>query len=148
MEEKTTNYGELLADYIESQEYGTIIHYQEIERVTKERRKTPRYYQYIAKAKKLLVARGKIIKSIGSGDYQVLYPGDYSAAYAREVRLARTRIKQGGKIVRGAPVNDMSSEERQMFTNVSDFHARLDAQIHGNYVEVKRLASKRHPFNV
>lgn len=147
-EAKTINYGEALADYISKYEYGTIIHYQEIERVTKERRRTPRYYNIIAKAKKILEARGKMIKSIEGGDYQVLYPGDYSNAYAREVRLAKGRIKHGGKIVKGAPVGDMTAEERQTFNHVSDFHTRLEAQLCGNYVEVKKLVGKKHPLEV
>ena len=149
MEEvKTINYGEALADYISKFEYGTIVHYQEIENVTKERRGKQRYYNIIAKAKKILEARGKMVKSIGGGDYQVLYPGDYSKAYAREVRLARGRIKHGGKIVKGAPVSDMTTEERQTFNHVSDFHTRLEAQLCGNYVEVKKLVGKKHPLEV
>ena len=143
---KTTNYGGALADYISDKDYGTVIHYQEIERITHENYGCKRYYNHIAKAKKLLEQRGKMIKSIGKGDYQVLYPGDYSGAYAREVRLARKRIKHGGEIIKGAPVNDMTLEERQMMNNVADFHTRLNAQIAGNFVEIKRLTGKTHPL--
>ena len=142
-EKKTINYGEALADFVSEQEYGAIIHYQDIERVTRERYGTQRYYRFIARAKKLLEDRGKMMQSIGGKDYQVLYPGDYSGAYAREVKLAKKRIKHGGKIIKGAPVNDMTVEERQTFNNISDFHTRLEAQTVGNYVEVKRLVGKR-----
>lgn len=146
MEQKTINYGDAIADYITDKDYGTIIHYQEIERITHENYGSTRFYAYIAKAKKILEKRGKMIKSIGRGDYQVLYPGDYSSAYAREIRLAKGRIKRGGKIIKGAPVNDMTAEERQMLNNISDFHTRLNAQISGNFVEVKRLVGKTHPL--
>lgn len=142
---KTVNIGEKLADYIEGLDYGTVIHYQDVENVTGERRKTQRYYAAIAKAKKLLVERGKVIKLIGGGDYQVLYPGDYSSAYSREIRLARKRVKRGGKILDNAPVKDMTMEELRTFNNISDFHKRLDASISGSFVEVKRLQS-RHPL--
>lgn len=147
MEGKTVNYGELLADYISGQKYGTIIHYQEIEGVLKLRRGDQRYYNYIAKAKRLLEARGKMIKSIGKGDYQVLYPGDYTKAYAREVRLARGKIKHGGKIIQGAPVNDMDSVELQEYNRVQDFHASMEAHICGQFVTVKRLTARNHPFS-
>ena len=149
MEEiKTVNLGEALADYVSGQEYGTIIHYQEIERICKERRGNQRYYNYIAKAKKILESRGKMIKSIGKGDYQVLYPGDYSNAYTREVRLARGRIKHGGKIINGAPVNDMDATELQEFNRVADFHVSLEAKMCGDFVTVKRLTDRKHPFAV
>ena len=147
MEEKTISFGEKLADFITEMEYGAIIHYQDIESVIDEEYGTPRYYRFIAKAKKILESRGKMIKPIGGKDYQILYPGDYSKAYVREVKIAQRRIRHGGKIIKGAPVNDMTAEERQAFNNVSDFHVRLEAQAHGSYVEVKRLVGrKQHPF--
>ena len=147
--EKTVNKGKALAEYISSFDYGTVIHYQDIEMITKEKRGASRYYNSIYKAKSILESNGKAIKSIGGGDYQIIYPGDYSGAYVRQVRLAKTRIKRGGKIIRNAPVNDMSDEERQTFNHVSDFHAQLNAKLIGSYVEVKRLASKKdHPFAV
>ena len=145
-ESKTINYGEALADFISSLDYGTIIHYQDIERITSEKWGTQRYYRFIAKAKKILEERGKMIQSIGGKDFQVLYPGDYSSAYAREIKLAKKRIKHGGKILRNAPVNDMTISERQTLNNVADFHTRVEATLQGSYVEVKRLTDKRHPL--
>ena len=148
-ENRTVNRGKALAEYISSFDYGTIIHYQDIEMIVKEKRGVARYYNAIAKAKSVLENSGKAIKSIGGGDYQIIYPGDYSTAYARQVRLAKTRIKHGGKILKGAPVNDMSTEERQSFNHVSDFHAQLDARLVGSYVEVKQLTAKKpHPLAV
>ena len=143
MEEKTINFGEKLADYISEMEYGTVIQYQEIESILHERRGSQRYYRFISKAKGILEERGKMIKPIGKGSYQILYPGDYSTAYAREVRIAKNHVKHGGKIIKSAPVNDMSIDERKQLNDVSDFHARLEAQVYGNYVEVRRLVRKR-----
>lgn len=144
---RTVNIGEKLADYIKGMDYGTVIHYQDIENVTGECRKTQRYYSAIAKAKKILVESGKVIKLIGGGDYQIIYPGDYSAAYSREVRLARTRIKRGGEIIQNAPKKDMTMDELQEFNNVSDFHKRIEASMDGSFVEVKSLVRKRiHPL--
>lgn len=144
---KTVNIGEALAEFISGKDYGSIIRYQDIEYVTKLPRKTQKYYNAIYKAKKLAEASGKAIKAIGGGDYQVIYPGDYAREYVREVRIARGHIKHGEKLLTSAPVNDMSLEERGTYNNVCDFHARMQAQISGNYVEVKRLVSKRaHPF--
>ena len=144
---RTVYIGELLADYICGLNYGTIIHYQDIEKVIGLKYKDRRYYAAIAKARNILREKGKEIKSIGkNGDYQVLYPGDYAGAYVREVRVANNHIKRGKKILNGAPVSDMTIEERTEFRNVSDFHTRLEASICGQFVEVKRLTDKKHPL--
>ena len=147
-ERKTVNIGEKLADWIESQEYGTIIHYQDIENVTGEVRKTSRYYGAIAKAKTLLIERGKAIKLIGGGDYQIIYPGDYSSAYVREIKLAKKRVKCCVKILKGAPKQDMTLDELQTYNNVSDFHKRIEASMDGSFVEIKELTGKRHPLQL
>ena len=143
---ETISKGKALANYISQLDYGSIIHYQEIESVISEGYGTSRYYRAITNAKKILEAQGKAIKWIGNKDYQVLYPGDYSDAYTREVRIAKGHIKRGGKILKGAPKNDMTVDELIAFNNVSDFHARLQASISGSYVEVKRLAERKHPL--
>ncbi len=145
-ERKTVNIGEKLADYIENLDYGTVIRYQDIENITGERRKTQRYYNAIYKARKILVERGKVIKPIGGGDYQIIYPGDYSSAYAREIKLARKRVKRGGKILRNAPKSDMTMDELQAFNHIADFHVRIEASMDGQFIEVKELCGKRHPL--
>lgn len=146
MEEKTIAVWNKLADFISGKEYGEIIHYQDIQDVTKLKRGEQRYYNAIARAKKILVSRGRAIQHIGGGDYQILYPGDYSGAYVREIKIAKNHVKRGNKILKGAPVNDMSIEERRVFNDVSDFNERMQAQLMGNYVEVKRLVGKSHPL--
>lgn len=151
MEEKakTVNVSDLLAGFISGQPYGTVIRYQDIEAITGLKRKTQRYYNTVSRAKKSVEAVGKAIKYIGGGDYQVIHPGDYATEYVREVRIAKNHVRHGEKLLKAAPVNDMTQEERSVYNNVSDFHARLSAQISGNYVEVKRLVGKKpHPFSV
>jgi hypothetical protein len=146
MEEKTIAVWNKLADFISKMAYGDIIHYQDIQSITGLKRGETRYYQAISKAKKILESRGRAIQHIGGGDYQLLYPGDYSGAYVREIKIAKNHVKRGNKILKGAPVNDMSTEERRVFNDVSDFNERMQAQLMGNYVEVKRLTGKPHPL--
>ena len=144
---KTINLGKLLADFICTKEYGTIIHYQEIENVIGIKYREKRYQAQITKAQKILRTRGKAIKAIGkNGDYQLLYPGDYTAAYINEVRRAKNRIRRGGQYLEGAPTSDMTADELSEFRSVNDFHKRLEASFHGSYVEVKRLSGRKHPL--
>lgn len=146
MEHKTIRRWEVLAEKIANHKYGDIIHRQEIESVTGERWKTQRYYTAIEKAKPLLEKQGKMIVSIGSGDYQVACPGDYAKEYAGMVHKAGKRLKHGKRILDGAPVNDMDDDERQTYNRVYDFNARLSASFAGSVTEVKRLTGKQHPL--
>lgn len=146
---KTISPGKALADALIDREYGEIINRQEIEEITGKKWKTSPYYGAVSRANEILTESGKRIASIGkSGDYQILYPGDYSDAYAREVKRAKKCVTRGGKILTGAPVNSMTLEERRKYNDVSDFHNRMQAQITGSYVEVRKLIGKKpHPLN-
>lgn len=145
--EKTIRSYERLAEYISAKGYGDIIHYQEIETVTGERRKSPKYYNAISKAKKLLEDSGKMIVSVEGGDYRVIYPGDYSKEYTSEIKKAHNRLKHGQRILDGAPVKDMSEDELQTYNHVRDFNTRLTASFAGSVTEVKRLTGKQHPMD-
>ena len=146
MENKTIHRWEVLAERIAQHQYGDIIRRQEIEDITGERWKTQRFYTAIQKAKAVLEKQGKMIVSIGSGDYKVAFPGDYSKEYAGMVRKAGKRLKHGKRILDGAPVNDMSEDERQTYNRVYDFNARLSASFAGSVTEVRRLTGKKHPM--
>ena len=58
--EKTVNKGNALAEYISGFDYGTVIHYQDIEIITKEKRGASRYYNSIYKAKNILESNKKV----------------------------------------------------------------------------------------
>lgn len=146
MDSKTIRSWESLAEYIANRAYGEIVRYQEIETVTGERRRTSKYYNAISKAKKLLEEQGKMIVSIEGGDYRIIYPGDYTKEYAGEVKKAQSRLKHGIRILKGAPVKDMSEDEQQIYQRVYDFNARLSASFAGSVTEVKRLTGKKHPM--
>lgn len=146
--QKSVNIGVLLAEKLIDRKYGDVIRHQEIELITGESRGTSKYNQAIQKAKKILEENGKVIQYNGGGDYRVIYPGDYAAAYAREIRLANKRVKHGGRILAHAPVNDMTSVEKQTYDRVNDFHATMQARMSGSTVEVKKLVSTHPLLNV
>lgn len=139
---RTSNAYEALADHISPKEYGSVVHYQDIEECTGEKRGTSRFNNTVKKAKKVLEKRGKMIRYIGGGDYIILHPGDYVTAYAREVRIANNHIKNGGKILEHAPVNDMTQSELSAYNRVNDFHMKLSAAMAGSKVEIHKLADR------
>lgn len=146
MDSKTVRKEDALAEYIESREYGDIIHKQDIERVTGFSYGSGRSYRTIAKAKKILEHHGKAIVSLGSGDYRIIYPGDYTREYANEVKKASNRLKKGKRLLDGAPTTDMTEEELQSYNQVYDFNARLSASFSGSVTEVRKLVGKKHPL--
>lgn len=135
-----------LAEYIKSHEYGTIIRYQEIEQITGTKYKSQEYYNVIQKAKKQLEPAGKAVVAIGHGDYQIIHPGDYAGAYAREIKRAKKRIKHGAQLLQGAPVKDMTADELTVYHRVNDFSTRLMASFSGSVVEIKKLTTPKHPL--
>jgi len=145
---QTISAGKKLAEVVSKRDFGAVIYRQEIEEITGCRWKTSRYYDAVTNANERLTEAGKRIAASGkSGDYQILYPGDYSDAYVKEVKRAKRCVTKGGKILEGAPVNDMTDDERKKYYDVSDFHNRMQAQISGGYVEVRRIAGKKpHPM--
>lgn len=135
-----------LSKFIERREYGEIIRYQDIESITGAKRGTPPYYNAISKAKKILEWHGKAIIHISGGDYQIIYPGDYTELYADKVKQAKRRIMRGKVILENAPVKDMDEFELADYNRVNDFNVRVTAMINGCVVEVKQLTSRKHPF--
>lgn len=141
---KKTAYKECpLADYICGLDYGGIVRHQDIEKIIREKKGTSRYYNAIAKAKKIALENGKMIKRFGGGDYQVIYPGDYVNAYQREVRIANNCIKRGDKIIHNAPVRAMTVAEKIVYDRAMDFHTTLFAKSAGGLVELKKLTERR-----
>lgn len=136
-----------LSNFIERREYGDIIRYQDIESITNAKRGTPPYYNAIAKAKKILERHGKAIIHISGGDYQIIFPGDYTDLYADKVKRAKRRIIHGKRILENAPTKDMSEAELNTYNRVNDFNVRITAMISGCVVEVKQLTEHKHPFD-
>ena len=95
-----------------------------------------------------MTAAGKLIVPVGHGSYRIIYPGDYTSAYAREVRCAKRRLSQGKKILDGAPVKDMSEAEITSYNAVCDFNLKLTAQFNNNVVQVRTLVHSKHPMQV
>lgn len=138
---------EHLVNYISPKNYGDIVYHSEIETVVQEHRANPKskYFSIIAHAKKDLLERGKLLKSIPGQGYRVVRPGEFAQEAVGKYRSGFNRIKQGKKILEYAPTKDMTEEERQDYRNVSDRANLLHASMAGGVVELKLLA-KQHPL--
>lgn len=136
-----------LSEYIMAKNYGDIIYHQEISEQIGERMNTPRYFSTITAAKKVLLESGRMIKSIRKSGYQVVKPDDYTVHSVRQVVAGAKKIDDGVKIMRHAPVGNMTPEGVESYNRVNDRLQILQASITGAKVELKMLGTQRpHPL--
>lgn len=88
-----------------------------------------------------------MIKSIRKSGYQVVEPDDYTAHSVRQVVAGAKKIDSGVKIMRHAPVSNMTPEGVESYNRVNDRLQILQASITGAKVELKLLGARRpHPL--
>lgn len=132
-----------LSEYIMAKNYGDIIYHQEIAEQIGERMNTPRYFSTVTAAKKVLLESGRMIKSVRKSGYQVVEPDDYTVHSVQQVVAGAKKIDSGVKIMRHAPVSDMTPEGAESFNRVNDRLQILQASITGAKVELKMLEARR-----
>lgn len=136
-----------LYEYIMAKNYGDIIYHQEIAEQIGERMNTPRYFSTITAAKKALLEAGRMIKSVRRSGYQVVDPDDYTVHAVRQVVTAGKKIDNGVKIMRHAPVSNMTPDGVESYNRVNDRLQILQASVTGAKVELKMLGARRpHPL--
>lgn len=136
-----------LSEYIMTKNYGDIIYHQEIAEQIGEHMNTPRYFSTVTAAKKALLEAGRMIKSVRRSGYQVVVPDDYTAHAVQHVVDAGKKIDRGAKIMRIAPVSNMTPEGVESYNRVNDRLQILQASITGAKVELKMLGARRpHPL--
>lgn len=138
---------EKLVDYFISKEYGTIVYHQEIASLIDAKYGSYAYRSIVNAAKKKLLESGKMIESIRKSGYQVVEPDKYTDVAVGQVIAGARRIDHGSKIMRVAPVKDMSQSGVESYNLVNDRLHILQAAITGSKVEITMLSKKReHPM--
>lgn len=136
-----------LSEYIMTKNYGDIIYHQEIAEQIGERINTPRYFSTVTATKKVLLESGHMIKSVRKSGYQVVEPDNYAAHSVQQVVAGAKKIDNGVKIMRHAPVRNMTPEGMDSYNRVNDRLQILQASITGAKVELKMLGARRpHPL--
>lgn len=88
-----------------------------------------------------------MIESIRKSGYQVVEPDKYTDVAAGQVNAGARRIDHGSKIMRVAPVKDMSQSGVESYNLVNDRLHILQAAMTGSKVEITMLSKKReHPM--
>lgn len=90
-----------------------------------------------------------MVESIRKSGYRVVDPDDYTTHSVRQVAAGARKIDNGTKIIRHAPVSDMSVEGLEAYRRVDDRLQILQAAITGAKVEITMLGTKRqHPLRL
>jgi len=138
-----------LAEAFIGKGYGGALTHYEIANIIEERENSRRYRSVVDGAKKRLLECGKMIENVRGVGYRVVYPDEYAEQSAKCVVSGARRIDKGTKIIRNAPVKDMSREGVQEYNVVADKMRILQAAICGAKVEINMLTVKReHPFKM
>lgn len=146
---QTNKQVEKLVNYIMNKEYGDIIYHQEIASLLGMQYGSHQYRSTVNAAKKKLLEAGKMIDCVRKSGYKVLEPDNYTDSSVKEVVAGARRIDKGAKIMRHAPVKDMSSVGLESYNRVNDRLHILQAAIAGSKVEITMLSQKReHPLSI
>lgn len=146
MEKEKQQKDQILIQQICNMHYGDIILHSEIETIICEKYGTSKYGSIIAKVKRHVQSRGKMIKSVHGKGYCLVNPDDYSRCAVSKIVSGGRRITAGHRILQDAPLEDMSQNGRIIHRNVSDRVTILHAAITGATVEVKKLSNKNNPL--
>ena len=137
---------ELLYDHVMEADYGSIISHQEISHIIGESHNSNKYGTIINRAKKSLLAQGRLIESVRGVGYRVIEPDDYSGKSISVFRQGFNKLKKASDLLAYAPVASMSEEGRLIHQNVTDRVKILHAAVAGGCTEINLLARKQSAF--
>jgi len=132
----------LVEEFITKDYGGALTHY-EIACLIEEKEGSVAYREIVSSAQKKLLDCGKMIENVRGIGYRVVRPDEYTEQSAKCVVSGARRIDKGTRILRNAPVKDMSREGVQQYNLITDKIRILQAAVCGAKVEINMLSSKR-----
>lgn len=138
---------EILAEKINTLNYGDIITHIQISEVIMEKYPSSKYSTEISKTRKILLKKyGKIIENISGDGYRVVMPDNYVDNSMKHYKRGFNEMQKGYDTLSHAPIKDMSKEGLQTYRRVNDRAVILAASLKGVSVELKMLSERKHPF--
>lgn len=136
-----------LVDKVSSMNRGDVITYEEIAQVIEDSHGSTTYNDVVQAAKKHLVTDGNLLENVRGVGYKLTNPDDYTYQGVKLVKAGARRIDRGVKVMRYAPVNEMSGIAREAHNRVYDRMMNLQAAMAGASVEIKMMEKQReHPL--
>ena len=135
-----------LVKAFEEKDYGDIMTFEEIERITGKRYGTIEHGSIMQATRKRLIDAGHMIVNVRGIGYKVCSPDGYTGEGVRYMRHGAKKIDRGVKIIHHAPVNDMSQQAREEYNRVKDRMITLQAAMAGACVEIHMLEARHNPL--
>lgn len=132
-----------LVNSIMEMPYGTILNHDDIARLLDVTYGSRQYRDLVYRASQILLERGKHITNVKCVGYVIQEPDSYTGAAVKKISAGKRQLESASKILRYAPVSDMSPEAQVAHRNVTDRTAMLFAAMSGAVTEVKLLANRR-----
>lgn len=140
---------EVLAEFFSECSYGDLVPHDKIESIIGFSRtlNQHKYNSVVQSAKRILLNQyGRALDCVKNQGYRLILPGDYVSKSMKHYKRGFTEIKKGKDTLDYAPVNDMTTEEREAYVRVHDKSVILQASMEGALCELKVLGTKTHPF--
>lgn len=135
-----------LVETISGMNYGDALSFDEIGRIIEQKHGSLKYCDILQAARKRLITAGHMIVNVRGVGYKVCNPDSYTGEGVRYMRQGAKKIDRGAKIIRHAPVKDMSPEARAAHNRVYDSFVRLQASMAGASTEIHMLSTSKHPL--
>lgn len=132
-----------VVQYLASAEYGDTITHNRLAEIAGVREGSEAYRNIMARVQKKMLDHGHAVENVRGVGYRVLDPDDYSGVSVRLAVSGARRIDRGVKVLRNAPLQDMSADGRARYNTVNDRMMILQAAVTGAKVEITMLESKR-----
>lgn len=136
-----------VVDFIANTPYGETVTHDQLSYLMEEKKNSRDYWYIMSRVQKKLVDHGHIVQNVRGKGYKVVDPDSYSAISVKHAVNGAKLIDRGVKVLRNAPVSDMTQEGVQRYNTVNDRMVILQAAVTGAKVEITMLESKKpHPL--
>lgn len=132
-----------LYDEIMGRGYGKTLSHEEIAFILGEREGSTQYRSLVSSVQKKLIESGKMIENVRGVGYRIIYPDEYTGQSVKCVMSGARKIDSGAKMLRYAPVKDMTVLGAQEYHRTADRMAILQAAVAGARVELSMLSNRR-----
>lgn len=138
---------ELIVEAVMQMEYRSTISREEISRIIGEPIGTRKFYSLIGQARKNLVIRGRVLRTVKEQGYMLLHPDECAEVAVSLYKRGGQAISHGQQILNYALADEMSPDALARYKEVCTKARAIHAGLQGAVVELN-LLSRPHPLAV
>ena len=129
-------------------EYGSTILHDDMAHMLGVKYRTSDYNTAVTQVAKKCLENGKPLKNIQKIGYTLPHPDEHSELASEKFIAGARRIKLGGKVLRFAPKELMTSDALTRHRSIEDKYTIAESFMNETRNELKRLGKKKYPFSI